>query len=107
MARRSPALLAVAVLMLAASASASTWLDDKFKTRGDVRADYDKSNHLVTSLVLDRHSGSSLISKEKYLFGKFSIEAKLVAGNSAGTVSCFYVSLLIPDLELTLNKLES
>ncbi|KAK3123025.1 hypothetical protein QOZ80_8AG0622630 [Eleusine coracana subsp. coracana] len=92
MARRSVALVAVAVLALAASASASTWLDDKFKTRGDVRADYDKSGHLVTSLILDRHSGSSLISREKYLFGKFSIEAKLVAGNSAGTVSCFYLT---------------
>ncbi|TVU42055.1 hypothetical protein EJB05_08439 [Eragrostis curvula] len=95
MARLSMTLLAVAVVALlqaASVASESTWLDDKFNTHGDVRADYDKSGRLVTSLVLDRHSGSSLISKQKYLFGKFSIEAKLVPGNSAGTVSCFYLT---------------
>jgi xyloglucan:xyloglucosyl transferase len=96
MARRwSPALLAVAAVLQAAwVASDGTWLDDKFKTRGDVRADYDDSGHLITTLVLDRHSGASLISRDKYLFGRFSIEAKLVGGNSAGTVSCFYVRVL-------------
>jgi hypothetical protein len=30
-----------------------------------------------------------------YLFGRFNIEAKLVAANSAGTISCFYVILFI------------
>jgi xyloglucan:xyloglucosyl transferase len=99
MARRwPPILLAGVVLAALLQAGEGTWLDDTFKTRGDVRADYDDSGHLITTLVLDRHSGSSLISKDKYLFGRFSIEAKLVGGNSAGTVSCFYVSLLLVSL---------
>ncbi|OEL32424.1 Xyloglucan endotransglycosylase/hydrolase protein 8 [Dichanthelium oligosanthes] len=44
-------------------------------------------------LNLDRSSGpAGFNSKEQFLYGEFSIEMKLIRGNSAGTVSCFYLS---------------
>lgn len=54
---------------------------------GTQRRLHGHSGHLITTLVLDRHSDASLITKDKYLFDRFSIKAKLVAANSVGTVS--------------------
>ncbi|CAN1296631.1 Xyloglucan endotransglucosylase protein 1 [Linum perenne] len=39
------------------------------------------------SLSLDKTSGSGFQSKREYLFGKIDMQLKLVAGNSAGTLS--------------------
>ncbi|CAN8308575.1 unnamed protein product [Cochlearia groenlandica] len=46
----------------------------------------------VTKLKLDTSSGAGFESKSKYLFGKVSIQIKLVEGDSAGTVTAFYMS---------------
>jgi len=92
MAPRSLGVLAVALALLQA-ASAKSWLGAKFTTDGTVREGYDSSGQQVVMLSLDQHSGAAgFNSKEQYLYGEFSIEMKLIRGNSAGTVSCFYVS---------------
>ncbi|XP_047962638.1 xyloglucan endotransglucosylase/hydrolase protein 9-like [Salvia hispanica] len=44
------------------------------------------------SLSLDSSTGCGFESKKKYLFGKASAELKLVQGDSAGTVTAYYMS---------------
>ncbi|KAM7269898.1 hypothetical protein ACFE04_029112 [Oxalis oulophora] len=46
----------------------------------------------LLKLKLDKYSGAGFQSKSKYMFGKVSIKMKLVEGDSAGTVTAFYMS---------------
>nr|GFA78641.1 probable xyloglucan endotransglucosylase/hydrolase protein B [Tanacetum cinerariifolium] len=41
-------------------------------------------------LLLDNYTGTGFQSKGSYLFGHFSMQIKMVAGDSAGTVTAFY-----------------
>ncbi|XP_023525972.1 xyloglucan endotransglucosylase/hydrolase protein 9-like [Cucurbita pepo subsp. pepo] len=44
------------------------------------------------NLTLDSVSGCGFESKKKYLFGKASVQIKLVEGDSGGTVTAFYMT---------------
>ncbi|THG11097.1 hypothetical protein TEA_027740 [Camellia sinensis var. sinensis] len=71
--------------------SASNFYQDFDITWGDGRAKILNNGELLT-LSLDKPSGSGFQSKNEYLFGKIDMQLKLVAGNSAGTVTAYYLS---------------
>lgn len=80
------------VVSLVVAALAAGNLNQNFDiTWGDGRAKILNNGQLLT-LSLDKASGSGFQSKNEYLFGKIDMQIKLVAGNSAGTVTAYYVS---------------
>ncbi|XP_050135350.1 xyloglucan endotransglucosylase protein 1-like isoform X1 [Malus sylvestris] len=76
---------------MAMAASADNFYQDFDVTFGNGRAKILNGGQLLT-LNLDQASGSGFKSKNEYLFGRIDMQIKLVAGNSAGTITAYYVS---------------
>jgi len=85
-------LLAVVVSSMVAQCAANFYQDFDL-TWGDHRAKIFGGGELL-SLSLDKVSGSGFQSKKEYLFGRIDMQLKLVAGNSAGTVTAYYVCFI-------------
>jgi len=85
-------LIGVMIISSLVATCSANFNQDFDLTWGDHRAKIFNGGQLL-SLSLDKTSGSGFQSKKEYLFGRIDMQLKLVAGNSAGTVTAYYVRI--------------
>ncbi|KAG6419425.1 hypothetical protein SASPL_121647 [Salvia splendens] len=85
--------LVATAFLLVSAASAGNFNQDVSVTFGGPRTQIFNGGQLLT-LSLDNITGCGFESKNQYLFARFDVQLKLIQGDSAGTVTTFYLSSL-------------